>query len=35
MELGPVEVLLVAESHRETVTVTVIAGGESVIERNW
>jgi len=33
--VGVHKVLLVAESHRETVMVTVTAGRESVIERNW
>jgi serine/threonine-protein kinase len=33
--VGVHKVLLVAESHRETVMVTVAAGRESVIERNW
>jgi eukaryotic-like serine/threonine-protein kinase len=33
--VGAHKVLLVADAHRETVVVTVTAGNESVIERNW
>jgi serine/threonine protein kinase len=33
--VGPHKVLLVGEGHREQTTVTVIGGGESVVERSW